>query len=131
MRAPDNSYLDFYQVTALTSGTLYVEMLSDDVDSYLWLFTDECLGTRNLDDWADFCKVLDVNGGGFDLDAYFSYTVFAGETFIIAANTLWDDEFGLYDLEVEIIPGFSSRAAKPAGASPAPQSDGGWGKVGK
>ena len=98
-RAPDGSHLDFYLVTAAASDNLFVEMRSAEVDSYLYLFSDACLGLP-LSAWEP-CKLWeDDDSGTGPNDAYFEAGPMAGQGYVIAANTYWPSQFGSYTLEV-------------------------------
>lgn len=99
VRARDGSYLDLYLVTPAAPVNLSAEMRSAEVDSYLFLFTDDCLGLP-LNDWGPCLLRQDDDGGTGPNDAFILAGLMGNRGYVIAANTYFPNEFGSYTLEV-------------------------------
>jgi len=99
----DGSFADLYTLTIPTSGHLTVRMSSNQVDSYLALFTDACLDEPDLANWGP-CYITEDDDGGGGMNAYISVVLAAGR-YVILANTFGASDFGSYTLTTTFEPG--------------------------
>jgi len=83
----DATFADAYRVNLVTDGFLTVSMQSTDVDSFIWLFSNDL---RTL--------IVTDDDSGTNLDALATQDLAAG-TYVILANTaLSQPQFGIYAL---------------------------------
>lgn len=87
-RLTDGSYADRWRLVLGASAVLTLDMLSDDVDSYL--IVRDASGT----------EIVANDDGAGGSDARITYG-FAAGTYYILANTFYQDEFGGYTIIVE------------------------------
>jgi len=87
-RLTDGTYADRWRMVLAAPAILTIDMLSDDVDSYLI-----------VRDAAGVEIVFDDDGGG-GTDARITHG-FAAGTYFVLANSYYSDEFGGYTIIVE------------------------------
>ncbi len=87
-RLTDGSYADRWRLVLDAPAVLTIDMLSDDVDSYL--VVRDAAGNQVV--------ANDDGAGGTDSRITFG---FPAGTFYVLANTYYEDEFGGYTLIVE------------------------------
>lgn len=104
VHAPDGSYLDFYKITPPAEVAINIEMRSDVIDSYLLLFTDDCVGKADLEDWEPCLLAFEDDLGSGPEDAMLGYILQPGQGYIVAANSYYAEDFGPYTLIVNMSP---------------------------
>lgn len=83
----DGTPVDYYEFSIGSTRTVTIDMVSDEVDSYLYLFDED---GRFIDENDD---------AGFEFDAGLTVRLSPGR-YVVAANT-YDEERGSYRLFVE------------------------------
>lgn len=100
----DDRYYDIYVCEPQTSGLATLEMISDDVDSYLYVY--------RKDSGGDYDLIAQDDDSGTGEDALVEFSVERGRTYRIVATSALSEERGDYDLF------FSKELGRPARVLP-------------
>lgn len=104
VKAADETRLDLYKVTPPEEVALSVEMRSGDVDSYLMLFSDDCVDEKDFGDWEGcLIEEEDALGAGPE-DAMIGHVLEPGASYIVAARSRNPGEYGPYTLIAQMMP---------------------------
>jgi hypothetical protein len=100
----DDRYYDIYVCDARFTGTAELEMSSNAVDSFLYVY--------RKDSGGDYDLIAENDDGGSGRDAALEFTVERGQTYRIVATSALPDERGDYELF------FSEELGRPARVLP-------------
>ena len=84
----DDRYYDIFITEVARNGTAEVEMISDDVDSQVFVY--------RRDSGGDYDLIADDDDSGDGPDAFVSFEVRRGEVYRVVATSAREREFGDY-----------------------------------